>query len=508
MILPEKHFKTTYELIKKIDKRKIARWLLEEGYYPEQYVLPPCFCVNKFDLQTEPYFKTRSKEDDSIIYNPERSEQIFISFPKSQLTERTFGIMEPRLYHDIVWYLMQDWEDVISHLFNQRNKIYSYSFPIPVNKKDVGNIGPLRAGRLIYEFIEMAENDIVAEAHRFKYILIADIKNFYPSIYTHSIVWALHDKRAARKDIGKYALLGSKIDRLLQNSNDRCTNGIPIGSAVSDLISEILLASIDRSCSEELKKRGIQFVAVRFKDDYRFLCESKNDADTIIKILQGNLRDYNLSLSESKTVVNELPEGLFRQWTAEYQKYSLKYYYPINYKQFEMTLRAVLNIDQKYPNTGIVDKFLSELVSRKFKLKLRLNGKEILKVFSLLFLLKERRSKAFPQILAIIEMILDRYAQSDVVENLIASLEGIFKKTASKNSEFQYDTLWLYYFFKSTEISEEKIPGRTKCKFLQSVKANSQKFYKTSKDIKLYQSIKKVGKNKKLVEHLAMFSNF
>jgi hypothetical protein len=505
MTLPEKHYRTTYELIKKIPTEKIAKWLLEEGYYPEQYVLPPCFSINKFDFQKEPYFNVAKEPDGSIKYKPTISEQIYVSFPKSQLTERTFGIMEPRLYHDIVWYLIDEWNQVLSHLFHRDNTIFSYSFPIPVTKQDIGNIGCLRAGRLIYEFIEMAENDLVAEAHKFKYIVTADIKNFYPSIYTHSLVWALHGKVAARKDTGKYNLLGSKIDRLFQNSNDSCTNGIPIGSAISDLVSEILLSAIDKECSKELETKEIPFVAVRFKDDYRFLCNSKNDSDAIIKTLQSKLRNYNLSLSESKTLVNELPEGLFRPWTAEYQKYSLKYSSSIKYKQFETTLRAVLNIDKKYPNTGIVDKFLSELVSKNYKLKLRLKQKDILKVFSLLLLLKERRSKAFPQILAIIELILERYKEIDLIEDLKRSLEEVFRSIVNQNSDYQYDILWLLYFLKATEISNEKLSGRTKCKLLQSVKANSQKFFNNSNDIKLYQSIKKVGKNKKLVEHLAMF---
>jgi hypothetical protein len=505
MTLPEQHYKTTHKLIKKIASDKIAKWLLEEGYYPEQYVLPPCFSIKEFYLQPEPYFKVITEPNGSIEYKPHISEQIFVSFPKSQLTERTFGIMEPMLYHDIVWHLINEWNFILAHLFNKDNKIYSYSFPIPVSKQDVGSIGTLRAGRLIYEFIEMAENDLVAEAHKFKYIVTTDIKNFYPSIYTHSLVWALHGKIAARRDTGKYNLLGSKIDRLFQNSNDRCTNGIPIGSAISDLVSEILLSAIDKDCSINLKEKDIHFVAVRFKDDYRFLCESKNDADAIIKVLQSKLRNYNLSLSESKTVVNELPEGLFRKWTAEYQKYSLKYSPSIKYKQFETTFRAVLNIDEKYPNTGIVDKFLSELVSNKHKLKLWLKPKDILKVFSLLLLLKERRAKAFPQILAIIELILECYEEVASIEDLSNSLEDIFKTTASKNSDYQYDILWLFYFLKSTGLSDEKLPGRTKCKLLQSVKANSQKYFNNSTDIKLYQSIKKVGKNKKLVEHLAMF---
>ncbi|MFM6127183.1 MAG: hypothetical protein ACKPBV_00235 [Sphaerospermopsis kisseleviana] len=31
-------------------------------------------------------------------------------------------------------------------------------------------------------------------AFQYKYLIKTDIKNFYPSIYTHSIPWALHKK--------------------------------------------------------------------------------------------------------------------------------------------------------------------------------------------------------------------------------------------------------------------------------------------------------------------------
>lgn len=507
MILPENHFRTTRTLVKKIEKEKFARWLLEEGYYPEQYVLPPCFKVCKFKLQSSPYFNVNSVRNGRFEYKPIISEQINISFPKSHLTERTFGIMEPMLYHDIVWHLINEWDFVVSHLFDMSNKIYSYSFPIPVSKQSVGKIGTLRAGRLIYEFLEMAESDLVAEAHKFNYIIKTDIKNFYASIYTHSLAWALHGKAVAKNDIGKFQLLGSKLDRLLQYSNDRCTNGIPIGSAISDLIAEILLSTIDRDITKELKNRNIQFVAVRFKDDYRILCNFKNQADCIIKILQSKLRNYNLCLNESKTIINELPDGLFREYTAEYQKYSLKYYKTIKYKRFETTLRAVLNIDQKYPDTGLVNKFLSELVTSRFKLKLSLNPKQVLKVFSLLLMLKERRLKAFPQILGIIELIIDQYNNDKITKHLQESLEEMLISKSAQNSDYQYDIIWLMYFLKAIGISQAKISSRTKCKLLQSVKANSQKFFTNSNSIDLFQRIKKKGKNKKLMEHLALFKS-
>ena len=151
MSLPKKHNAETKGLLKKVPKAKISKWLLEEGYYPEQYVIPPCFRINKFELQDSPYFEV----DNSGVqpkFEPDKCDLINVSFPKTQLTDRTFGIVAPKIYHDLVWYLMNEWDLVIKTLFKTQNRIYSYSFPIPVSKKNEGILGNLRAGRMIYEF--------------------------------------------------------------------------------------------------------------------------------------------------------------------------------------------------------------------------------------------------------------------------------------------------------------------------------------------------------------------
>lgn len=335
--IPEKHIRETLSLVKNIKKAEIARWLLEQGYYPEQYVLPPCFKVDTLKLKRKPYFAIE-RSGKKVEYKPDICDTVKVSFPKSKLTDRTFGIIHPKIYHDIIYHLINDWDLILRTLFDSKNKIYSYSFPIPVNKGGKGSLSKLRAGRMIYEFLEMAENDLVAEAHKYKYLVTTDIKNFYPSIYTHSIAWALHSKKVARGDRGKYTLLGNIIDKLFQNANDGCTNGIPIGSAASDLISELLLSAIDKECSKNLLKSNTNFLGVRFKDDYRFLCNSKNDAEEILSTLQNLMRNYNLSLNESKSEIRELPEGLFRPWIAEYNDYSLRNKRSVSYKEFEYTL--------------------------------------------------------------------------------------------------------------------------------------------------------------------------
>ncbi len=504
MTIPEKHFKDTKKLIDKISEKKIAKWLLEEGYFAEQYILPPSFYVKKNKFKRSAYFKvtgTKRKE-----FKPTISDLILVSFPKSQLTERTFGLIEPRLHHDIVWYLMEEWQMVTDHLFHKDIKIYNYGFPIPVTKNSETELGPLRAGRMIYEFIEMAETDLVAEAHKFKYVVKTDIKNFYPSIYTHSIAWALHGKSTARADRTVFALLGSKLDKLFQNTNDGCTNGLPIGPAVSDLVSDIILAAIDRECSKELKKKKIDFVGVRFKDDYRFLCNSKTDAENIIKVLQSQMRFFNLSLNEGKSDIKELPEGLFRPWTSEYQKSSLRYRNRITYKRFENTLLAVLQIDQKYKETGVIDKFLSELTTKDCKLKLKLKDKEVLKAFSLLIMLKERRAKSFPQILGIIEQLFNSGTVKKILlDKMIKSVGDIFYKKLKNISENQYDLLWLTYFIKSNGLFKIKWPTTFDSDLLKSLKSNKQTFFLTDPDIELYSTIGRPGSNISLLKHLAIF---
>lgn len=56
-----------------------------------------------------------------------------------------------------------------------------------MDRRAPGAVGPLRAGRMIYEWIEMAEHDLAADTFLSRSLFTADVKNCYPSIYTHRI---------------------------------------------------------------------------------------------------------------------------------------------------------------------------------------------------------------------------------------------------------------------------------------------------------------------------------
>lgn len=481
--LLENHFYETKKLAKSLSKQEIGDWLLKFGYYPENYLLPPCFKVSNFIYNDKPYFKFTADKFKTIIDQP-----INISFPKSLLTVRTYGIVNPRIYHDLIFHLVNNWDYLLDILFNENLKIFSYSFPLPVVKNKVNHLSDIRSGRLIYEFIEMAENDLVSEAHKYSYIIKTDIANFYPSIYTHSVSWAIHTKEYIRKDANRnnYLLFGNCIDKLLQSTNDGCTNGLPIGSALSDLISEILLASVDLKISNELQQSKIQFKAVRFKDDYRFLCNNKKDASDILRILQQNLFNVNLSLNENKTSINELPEGLYRSWTSEYRKVSLKYKRFIRFKTFEETLLSVLEIDKRYPGTGLIDKFLSELTTNKGKLKILQNRKQKRKFISLLLLLKNRRPKAFPKILSIIELVYNNERNAEIIEIIQNNILELFQYKIQSPDEEEYELIWLWYFCCKVLGIDLKIKNKFENKFIESIRINKQAFYLNDQEINLY----------------------
>lgn len=510
MSSPKNHSEETKKLLEKIPKDIIAKWLLEEGYYPEQYVLPPPFKVHKFKLQTNPYFLVQTNDQNRQKFNPTLSALVNISFPKSELTDRTFGIIEPKIYHDIVWYLINEWNLIIEILFNPCNKIYSYSFPIPVTKNNEGFIGNLRTGRMIYEFLEMAENDLLTEAFNYKYILKTDIKNFYSSIYTHSIAWALHSKEIIRQKGNRenYSdFLGLKLDKLFQSANDGCTNGIAVGPAISDLISEIILSSVDTIISKNINLKDIDFIGVRFKDDYRFLCQSKEDANKIIKILQKELALFNLTLNESKSKIDELPDGLFRDWTLDYQNFELKYKNTINYKKFENSFRGTLKIDKKFEGIGVVDRFLSELTTEENKLKFNFKDKDFLKAISLLLLLVKRRKKSLPQILGIIEkIILDNDGNTLIITNIKSIFEKLLKEKLKAIEDHQYDLVWIIYFVKSMDLFPIILDKTFESKIISSIQSNSFKIYESiTSDILLFKKIKKPGENIDLLSHLAIF---
>lgn len=143
-----------------------------------------------------------------------------------------------------------------------------------------------------------------------KYMASVDISMFYPSIYTHSFNWAVLgiNHPDARKPISSN--WGCQIDRSLMNAQERQSKGIPIGPDTSSIIAEFILAKIDTELSTK-------YSYVRYIDDYKCFCKTKEEAENFIKDLSNHLSDYKLHLNSKKTKISDLPKALTDSWVRK-----------------------------------------------------------------------------------------------------------------------------------------------------------------------------------------------
>ena len=278
--------------------------LLDHGLFAEK--VPPCFSTAGLavivsatmgELLDETNEKKLKKSIDDCAHDYVRYEALRdINIP------RHLGVPHPEAYAVQALAIMKHWHVIATHC-NQ---------PEPaISRIHVRHVGNGRIFEMNYKGVErfqLEENEIQWMAGT-KFVVEADIAACFPSIYTHSIPWALHSKDEAKKSscIVKHA--GNLLDKCTQNTRDRQTNGLLIGPHASNIISEIILTRIDIA----LQAKGYKKV-LRHVDDYRYFADTYEEAELFVKELGLNLRAYEMSLNEKKTRILELPRPSDENW--------------------------------------------------------------------------------------------------------------------------------------------------------------------------------------------------
>lgn len=134
-------------------------------------------------------------------------------------------------------------------------------------------------------------------------ILQTDVLSFYHAIYTHSIPWALHGKRVAKRNRSTTdaAVYGNRIDALLRACQDGQTIGIPVGPDTSRIISELILCAIEQQIGAQHFSRLTG--GYRYMDDF-FLCFASHvDAEAFLAALREAVLSFDLQLNAAKTQI-------------------------------------------------------------------------------------------------------------------------------------------------------------------------------------------------------------
>ncbi len=162
----------------------------------------------------------------------------------------------------------------------------------------------------IYEFYESYEYQRAEK--RFDSLLNFDVSKCFDSIYTHTLPWALSNKKIVKDNLGfnKYSF-GGRFDKIMQQMNYNETNGIVIGPEFSRIFAELILQRIDKNVEQELHKRGYKYKEdydiYRYVDDFFVFYNDERIKSEILSLYKIKLQEYNLFFNDSKTKVLSKP---------------------------------------------------------------------------------------------------------------------------------------------------------------------------------------------------------
>ena len=197
------------------------------------------------------------------------------------------------------------------------------------------------------------------------YRVKTDITNFYHSIYSHSLPWALVGHQTAKKERGKTWF--NKIDADARRCQRNETKGIAIGPATSSILSEIILFQVDKI----LREKGYKFS--RYIDDYTAFTEEKSKADKFLVDLSKELDKYALSLNPKKTTISEMPVQNKEKWVTEMNLFlNLNQQKNLSDKDIErkkmgfrelrMIIDKALSLSAEYPDGSVIKYAFSSIL--------------------------------------------------------------------------------------------------------------------------------------------------
>lgn len=157
---------------------------------------------------------------------------------------------------------------------------------------------------------------------KYQHLLVIDIQECFPSIYTHSYKWLMAKKTYDSKKLNSSNTIYKNIDTFLQNINGSKTNGIIVGPEISRLLVEFLFVHIDQLLKEDLSKKGLEenidYRIYRFVDDFYIFTHNVRNQEIIKEEIAVLLNRFQLKINDLK-IAKYSKEANLNSWIIEVQ---------------------------------------------------------------------------------------------------------------------------------------------------------------------------------------------
>ena len=190
---------------------------------------------------------------------------------------------------------------------------------------------------------------------RYRFFSKLDIQNFFGSIYTHSITWAIVGDKHLGKEYSDWSLkntFAAQSDIIQQKSNDNETNGIIIGPEINRIIADIILTHCDFNIEKNLNQQNIYFnkhyKIYRFIDDYYIFSSTYEMLEIIEQEISKELSNFNLKLNLDKHQIKEQPFSLADSSIIQLKQllYSFNNRRELNLLKLSQNPNAIENIEK------------------------------------------------------------------------------------------------------------------------------------------------------------------
>jgi hypothetical protein len=292
-----------------------------------------------------------------------------------------------------------------------------------------------------FEGVEARKNSILSRCDT---ALAADVSRFYPTIYTHSIGWALHGKDWCKQNAHNSTLkksLGQQLDDLVRKGQDGQSLGIPVGPDTSIVIAEIIGVRIDQVLEERLGLTGD--VAIRYTDDFFIGLRDGRTPETSLAALSAALSAYELEIGSDKTRVVAAGTRAEPDWALELSQFRLPTDEARKKKAIEIYFKTAFNLAQTNPTQNV----LSYCVSRAQLFNVDMNAWDLFEEFLL------QSARANNSTIDMVARILIEGRRSQMRLNL-EWIEKFVGDLLRKNAplDHHWEVSWLLFLCRELEI--------------------------------------------------------
>jgi hypothetical protein len=256
---------------------------------------------------------------------------------KRGFQRRVFGLTHPVFVKDAAAFFEKNWKALNAHLSSATGSVSVPDFQGTESR--AVKITP--HSRLpILRLTKLA---------RFKFCLVTDVSRCFPSIYTHSIPWALNGKDASKKDFkpNSATVFGNRLDYIMRQSQDGQTMGVPVGPDHSRVVAEIVLKTVDALFE---KSTGIHDY-IRHVDDYWIGANTFDACENALHNLRISLNEFSLDINEQKTRIVSTSSIVAEVWPYD----------------LEAQLEAALDLDPPHHYEGRIVSLLGNIIEQSSK---------------------------------------------------------------------------------------------------------------------------------------------